>query len=418
MRILLLHKFHHRLGGAERIYFETAKLLEEAGHEVAFFSMRHPENDRTPWEKYFVREVDYSDAPKSWGVKLRTALAIIWNREATRQLDALITDFRPDAAHAFNVFHQLSPAVFHVLKRRQVPIALTICDFKIISPNYFLYHFGRRKIWESTSGLRAIWDRAVKDSFAKSLVCAVELWVHRLLKSYDRVDVFLAPSAFLVKKYRELGFAHPITQIHHPVRVALSDSGSADEASSAPRKESYLYFGRLSPEKGVDVALRALARLPEKELVIVGYGPAEDELRSLVREDVLGDRVKFLGPLYGEELNRLIRESRAIIFPVVWYENQPFALMDALASGTPVIASRIGGIPDVVRHGENGFLFAAGDPEDLARVWQEFSRLSPETLLSVRARAETLSRKYTKERYRDEILAIYQALSGKKKNSP
>ncbi len=413
MRILLLHKFHHRLGGAERIYFETAKLLQEAGHQVAFFSMRHPKNLPTPYEKYFVRQADYADQARSLREKIRMTFDILWNREATKKLDALITEFQPDVAHAFNVFHQLSPAVFHVLKRRQVPTVLTICDFKIISPNYFLYHFGQRKIWESTSGWQAIWDRAIKNSYVKSLVCAGELWLHRFLKSYDLVDVFLAPSAFMIEKYHALGFTREITLVHHPVEEEPPLSQSALETVPLSEDEEYyLYFGRLSPEKGVEVALAAFAKLPNQKLLIVGYGPAETELRA--QADKLGliasGRVKFLGALYGPDLTTLIKEARAVVFAPLWYENQPFALMDALALGTPVIASRIGGIPDVISHGKNGFLFESGNAEDLAKTVKEFSLLSPDVLARVKQSAAVTGGEYTRERYRDEILKIYQSL--------
>ncbi len=402
MRVLLLHKFHHKLGGAERIYFETAELLRQAGHEVAFFSMRHPENEETPWSKYFVEEVTYDDAGKNLLEKLRIAGRILWNREATKNLSQLIDDFQPDVAHAFNVFHQLSPAIFHVLKKKKVPIVMTLCDFKVISPNYFLYHFGKRRIWESTSGFRCIWEKAVKNSYAKSLVCALELWLHRLLKSYERVDTFLAPSRFLIDKYHELGFSKEISLVHHPVHTQSS-------LPEEKRGKDYVYFGRLSPEKGVDVAIRAMEGLPTKELFIIGYGPAQDELEKLVEELGLAARVHFLGPLYKEALYARLSEAEAILFPAVWYENQPFAMMDALGSGVPLVASRIGGIPDIIKHGENGFLFEAGNPEDLRRVLQELSRFSREEIVR---RAKETSAAYTAERYRDELLRAYKVIEG------
>ena len=115
MKILLVHKFHFRFGGAEKIYFETAKLLEEAGHEVAFFSMHHPKNESTPWEKYFVDQVDFEDQDKSLWRKIRIGWRIIWNQQAYENITRLIEEFRPDVAHCFNVYHQLSPSVLRAL---------------------------------------------------------------------------------------------------------------------------------------------------------------------------------------------------------------------------------------------------------------------------------------------------------------
>src|ERR1700745_261060 len=99
MRILLINKFHYPKRGAERAYFDTARILADAGHDVAFFSMKHPENAPTPWEKYFVSEADYNDASSGLWAKAKMALRIIWNREAQKHLEALLQDFKPDIAH-------------------------------------------------------------------------------------------------------------------------------------------------------------------------------------------------------------------------------------------------------------------------------------------------------------------------------
>lgn len=407
MRILLIHKFHHRLGGAERIYFDTADILRAAGHEVAFFSMEHPDNEATPWSRFFVSEVYYDDATAGIREKICLAARILWNREANRKLDALIREFRPDVAHCFNIYHQLSPSILWVLKKRKIPIILTLCDFKVVSPNYFLYDFERRRIWDSASGWRCIFDKAVKNSFLKSAVCAVELWLHRMLGSYDLVDTFLSPSAFLIERYHALGFTREVSLVHHPV-IGVKDGITFSESLGQlirGRTDQYVYFGRLSREKGVDVAIRAMALLPGKRLRIVGRGPAENEYRKLADELGLTDQVDFMGPMYGAPLWNLLRSCRAILFPVVWYENQPFAMMEALASGTPLIASRIGSIPAVVQDGKNGILFTPGDAAALAESIRNLSRHNLSDM--VRHARETV-KVYAPPPYLAEITTVYR----------
>ncbi|MEP7162260.1 MAG: glycosyltransferase [Candidatus Moraniibacteriota bacterium] len=411
MRILLIHKFHYRLGGAERIYFDTARLLEAAGHEVAFFSMEHPENQETQWSRFFVERVEYG-SEMSLGEKIRTASRIIWNFEVQKKLQKLIDEFRPDAAHCFNVFHQLSPSVLWTLRKNHIPTVLTLCDFKVVSPNYFLYHFEKREIWNSGSGWRCIAERCVKNSHAKSLVCAVEKWSHDLLGSYRLVNVFLAPSQFLIDKYHELGFDRDIDIVHHPV-VKKDETVPLAPIPFSERANEYLYFGRFSVEKGVDTIIRAFEKLPpESRLLLVGYGPEEESLRALVKELGLERRVQFLGAVYGEELATIMRRVRAIILSSVWYENQPFVMMDSLAAGTLLVASRIGGIPDILKNGKNGLLYEPGNADDLARVIQSIPE--HDYMKMIAAARETAS-EYTDEHYLKDILAAYKKASAKEK---
>jgi glycosyltransferase involved in cell wall biosynthesis len=411
MKILLVHKFHFRFGGAEKIYFETAKLLEEAGHEVAFFSMHHPKNESTPWEKYFVDQVDFEDQDKSLWRKIRIGWHIIWNQQAYENITRLIEEFRPDVAHCFNVYHQLSPSVLRALQKKHIPTVLTLCDFKAISPNYFLYDFSKRQLWDSASGIRCILDRVIKHSFAKSIICACEKWLHDALGSYQRVNLFLSPSDFLIQKYRDLGFTGRMTRIHHPVIPQTTLVSSSPALPWHERPETYLFFGRLSPEKGVEVLLRAFVLLPEKRLEIVGFGPDETYLKQLADTLGINQRVIFVGGEYGEALMKRINSAKAVIMPAMWYENQPFVLMDSLQSDTPVVASDIGGIPDIVQDGMNGFLFRSGDASDLASC---LSRLQTYDIENILRNAKKTAGDYTASRYQEEILSLYEEVLQKK----
>jgi glycosyltransferase involved in cell wall biosynthesis len=413
MRILLIHKFHYRLGGAEHIYFETGRLLEAAGHQVAYFSMQHPRNVASAWSKYFVEEVAYEGTtPNLWQKSVLSA-RILWNHEANTKLDQLITDFQPDVAHCFNIFHQLSPSIFHILRRRGIPTVMTLCDFKVLSPNYFLYHFNRQEIWDHTSGFRCIVDKAVKNSYLKSFVCAVEMWVHQALHSYLKVSAFLAPSQFLIDTFHRHGFTRDIQLVHHPIEAANQSAGDGMVVPQSNSPRIALFFGRLSREKGAHVLIGALRHTQNWQAWIVGYGPDDEYLRNLVQEYQLRDRVVFHGAKYGPELQALIAQVDVVVFPSVWYENQSFALMEGLQSPVPVVASRMGGIPDVVTDGRTGYLFAPGDGVDLARVLEQVGNESSIKKSEIVENAHNLVGEYTNERYLAEITAVYKKLSSK-----
>jgi glycosyltransferase involved in cell wall biosynthesis len=366
MKILLVNKYHYLRGGAERAYFDTAAILEEAGHETAFFSMRHPQNRSTPWERYFVDQVEYDDDGRSFWTKLSMAARILWNFEAQRKLDRLISDFRPDVAHLHNIYHQLSPSILWTLKRRGVPVVMTLHDYKLVSPNYNLFSEGR--IWEESRPgkyYRCVADRCVKGSFLKSLVCAVEAYLHRFLDSYGQADVFLSPSRFLAGKFREFGWKHPIEYVPQPLLPFPDSVPGWTETSSSDAP--FVFVGRLSEEKGVDRAIEAMRHYRGKSsLLIIGSGPDESRLRALAKSLGVEGRTDFLGAKYGEERERIVRLAKAVVIPSLWYENMPYVLLEALGAGRPVVASRLGGMAERIKEGVNGFLVDPGDAHAIA----------------------------------------------------
>lgn len=410
MRILLIDKYHRQYAGPQRLYFDTAKLLREQGHEVAFFAMAHPKNEPTEWNKYFVEQVDYEEANHlTLFQKLKVAQNIIFNFSAKRNLEALIAEFKPDVAHLFVTYHQLSPSIIWALKSQGVPMVMTLCDYKLASPNYSL--FVRGKIWEYSSGVRCLLDRCVKDSVAKSLVCVVEQWIHRLFGTYGKVDAYIGLSQFLIDTYKRLGFPYEIQLLPQPL-VPLPDM-----TQPLPEKtgKNFLYFGRLSTEKGIGTLIRAFAELKDGEtLSLVGFGPEEERLRALTKELHLEGVVKFLGPVYGEDLQLLLRQARAVVVPSEWYENTPYALLETLASGTPVIAARVGSLPERVQDEYNGFLFTPGDAHDLAEKMRALEAVSVKTLQENARRSVMV---LTQESYLSTLLPLYSSLIQKEKGS-
>lgn len=404
MKILLINKYHFMRDGGTRAYFDMAKILAERGHEVMFFSMEHPQNQPGSWNEHFVSEVDYNATDLSLWTKIQIAAKIIWNWEAQKKLEALIKKAKPDVAHLHVIYHQLSPSIIWTLKKHGIPIVMMLHDYKLVSPNYSL--FVRGKIWEHTSGFRCIIDRAVKDSVSKSIVCAFEKWLHMFLGSYDKIDVFLAPSRFLIEKFRTLGFKCKITYLPHSLAPQKKSQGTI-----VREKDTFLYFGRLSSEKGVDTLLEAFALLgDEKKLWIVGDGPDRKKLEAMAMEKNIASRVTFFGTRYGDDLEALKQKAEAIVLPSCWYENFPYTVIESLQSGTVVIAADRGGIPERITHGENGLLFEAGNAEMLAETLHFLEKMPLDIM---RARAKESVADLTEESFATQLLGIYTALLDK-----
>jgi glycosyltransferase involved in cell wall biosynthesis len=405
MKILLINNYHYLKGGVERAYFDTAEILKSQGHEVAFFSMKDPKNEQTEWDKYFVDNVDYNDPGLTAWEKIKIGVKFIFNFQAKNNLERLITEFKPDIAHLHNIYHQLSPSVIYALKKHNIPMVMTLHDYKIISPNYNLYLNG--KIWEKKSLFSCIKDKCIKESYLKSAVGAFEKFFHDLIGSYGKINLFISPSRFMLNKLKEFGFGGKIEYIPNPVNRIFHNTLIAD-GNSGP----LVYYGRISKEKGIDTAIRAMQWLENEKLWIIGDGPEKDNLIELAKKMNLESRAIFLGFKGDRELKNILIQAKAIIIPSVWYENMPYCVTEALSLGKIVIASNIGGIPDLIKDRENGFLFKAGDNRALAQIIKDLGNFD---LDKIRAEAEESASRFNPANYYQKIMGVYKNAIEKQK---
>ena len=409
MRILVVNKFYWAKGGAERVMFDLVDGYRRAGHEVIPFSMKSARNRVSEWSGHFVPEIDY-EAVRGAAGQFGAAARAIWSRDARRRIVALVREARPDVAHLHNFHHQLSPSIVDGLRAEGVPAVHTLHDYKVICPNYLLYTEGAP--CERCRGGRfheAIRHRCVRGSLAGSAVAAIEMAFHRWRHTLERgITRFVSPSRFLRDKLLEFGF--------DPGRVSVVPNGiRLDEGlpRAAAPGHGFLFAGRLSREKGVATLIEATARTEGLRLTIAGTGPEEEPLRRLARERA-GDRIEFLGHLDREVLLARVRAARAVVMPSQWYENAPLAALEALASGTPVVATRLGGLPEIVRDGECGLVVPPGDPDALAAA---MARLETDATLAGRLGAggrEIVEAEYGLERQVEAMLALLTGIAGEK----
>ena len=368
MIVLQVNKFHFIKGGADRYYLEVSRLLRQAGHDVVHLAMAHPRNEPAGQDDAFVEEVDYHASRSPWQA-LRVASRLVYNGETARLVRRMAAVRKPAVAHLHNVYHQLSLSVVRELDRQGIPVVMTLHDYKPVCPAYLLMTGG--KICERCRGGRfyhAAVHRCNLESLSASLVASLEAYVHRMAGTYGRVAVYLCPSRFLLEKVRELGLRAPaLRQINYPLlldRYAPAYGGPP----------VLIYAGRLSREKGIATLLDAARRQGVGKgwtLRILGEGPLRETMEAQVAAWGLEGAIRFEGYLTGDGLLEAVREARAVVVPSEWYENQPYAVLEAFALGKPVIGSRIGGIPEMVEDGVTGWTFPAGDPEALGASIRE-----------------------------------------------
>ncbi|MBN2104188.1 glycosyltransferase family 4 protein [bacterium] len=364
MKILMINKFFFIKGGAERYFFELKEILESKGHTVIPFSMKHPGNKQSAYANFFVENIDFN--PVSLKDKvitgLRSVFRILYSRQSQKRLKRLIQDTHPDIAHLHMIDHQISPSILPVLNKAGIPVVQTVHTYKHVCPTYRLYHMQRGEICEKCINgayYNALIEKCHRGSFFATLILVVEMYLHRWLRLYEKyVDLLIPPSHFMGSMLERGGFC--ASKIHH-----LFYTIQIDQFPYGLSTESYfVFYGRLSEEKGLMTLLKAMQRISIGRLKIIGEGSMRHSLEVFVNHH-LQDRVVFTGALEGRKLKETVARSQFVVVPSEWYENSPLVIYESFAMGKPVIGAKIGGIPELIEHEVTGLLFTAGDVQAL-----------------------------------------------------
>ncbi|HNR19704.1 MAG TPA: glycosyltransferase family 4 protein [Bacteroidia bacterium] len=370
MRILLVHKFWRKTGGAENYFQDTAAILRANGHVVKIFTTDFPAANSSD---VFARDEnvvfgEYEDYLDGNILKKLTAIPeIIYSKKNKALFGKLLDNFKPDIVHVFALFTTISPSVLNACRERNIPVVMSCNDYKHICPNYRLFHNG--KICEACKGNKfynAALKNCCKHSVGVSVVSAVESYAHHFTGVIkNNISAFLFESKFMLEKTKEFwGDKYKYEFVGKPFDVKQF-------APSAQNKNYVLYAGRLSDEKGVDVLIKAMQYNHDIPLVIAGSGPEEEKLKQLVSSLQLKN-ISFKGIINADEIKQLMSYCSFVVIPSVWYENFPYVLAEAYAHSKPVIGSNMGGIPEYIIEGETGMVYNAYNEKELAEKINKF----------------------------------------------
>lgn len=350
MHILQVHNFYQQPGGEDIVLANEEKLLTRKGHQVVQYVLH---NDAIP-------EMS----------KIHVAIDTFWNNNAYRAIRSKIHKHGIDVIHVHNTFPLVSPAIYYAADAEGVPVVQTLHNYRLICPAATFFRDGEN--CEECLGKFFAWPgvrhRCYRHSAAASGTAALMIAAHKMFGTYrSKVAVYIALSQFSMKKFVDGDI--PRERIRVKPNFVLEDptigSGYGGYA---------LFVGRLAPEKGIDTLLKAWSalKIPIK-LKIAGDGP----LRPLVASAAeTNPRVEYLGQCPRDRVNELMRNAALLVFPSEWYEGSPLSVMEAMACGTPVLATNIGSLSEMIVPGKNGFLFPPEIPgEHLASLIASLERL-------------------------------------------
>jgi glycosyltransferase involved in cell wall biosynthesis len=382
MKILQVHNVYQHRGGEDSVVEAEAALLRAKGHEVISF----------------VRDNSDITGMAAW----RAAADTLWSRRTHAEIRALVHDERPDLMHAHNTFPLISPSAFWAAQGAALPVVQTLHNFRLICPQAMLLREG--KVCEDCIGrapLPAVIHACYRGSRAATSVLSSMLVMHRAIGTWShKVDRYIALNEFCRDKFVKGGLpADRIAVKPNFVSDGVSDVVDKSVQGPAPR-QGLLFVGRLSTEKGLSVLARAAAALPARSLKVVGSGPDGAALAA-------NGSVQMLGFMPPAAVRAAMRKAVALVFPSIWYETFGLVLVEAFAEGTPVIASRLGVVPDLVIDGQTGLLVQPGDSDELANKLR-WALAHPEDMAAMGRRARQLyESRYTPEANYQQLLTIY-----------
>lgn len=397
MKILLANKFFYLNGGAERVFLQERDFLIGQGIGVVDFSMEDARNFKSPFSSFFVPKISYHDGCGVWK-KLQQGFSLVHSSIAVKKIKQLVDQEKPGIAHLHNIYHQLTPSIIPVLKQNGVKVVLTLHDCKLVCPSYLALRGTKICIeCEGKYFFKPITINCQK-SRMQALLFSLEAYWHKWRGSYDAVDLFLAPSKFLAELIAKRIPAEKIVILHNGI--------DCDEYHPNYTDNGYaLYFGRLSAEKGVETLLQAHGKMKKAlPLKVVGTGLLEEKLRAA------HPAAEFLGYKSGQELKDIVANAAFVIVPSECYENCSMVVLESMAFGKPVIGSRMGGIPEQIENDETGFLFEAGNVEELSLKMDILSGDRQLRMAMGQAGRNKLEAEYSLAGHCSRLLSIYENL--------
>ena len=249
----------------------------------------------------------------------------------------------------------------------------------------------------------------MKNSKAKSLLATMESMVYRQRGIYKKIDLVITPSGLYKKKLSKSGM-FDCDIIHIP--NFLPEGTEFKNVRNGG--DYFLYFGRLSIEKGILFLIEAYARAKvKKPLYLVGTGPEEEKIRGFIKEHNLESKIKMLGFKTGDELKQLIQNALCVCLLSAWYENGPYTIMEAQAAGRPVIVSDLGGLPELVTDSKQGIVCERPYLKNTVkalRLVENAPKFDGEFII------EKAKEKFDSTKYVERLVGIYITIIEEKKN--
>ncbi len=385
MRILFIHNRYQQAGGEDVAVATDAQLLREKGHAVEIVSFQNKPDE-------------------GWLDKMAAGGKAIYNYRSYKKIINSIEDFQPDVIHVHNLFFVASPSILFAARRKKIPVVLTVHNYRLICANALLLRDNKpcELCVHSSFPIYGAKYRCYRNSVTQSALVTGITGVHKVWGTWRRkVNKYIALTQFSKSKLLSSSLRLAEEQIIVKPNFIL-DPGEGLEK----RDDFFLFVGRLAKEKGVYELMHAFSGM-ELKLRVIGDGP---EKESLQRQFGDASNITFAGNMEKQSVLAAMKKCKALIFPSLWYEGLPFTIIESFATGTPVLASRLGSMEELIQNAFNGYHFEPSS-EDIKRKVMQYAQADQETQRNLQAGArKTYLDKYHPDTHYKSILAIYNSV--------
>ena len=367
MKILLVNYRYFISGGPERYYFNIKEILERNGHEVIPFSVKSSRNIKNNYEKYFLDIVDdevyFAQAKKKTPrMIIKSFTRMFYSLEAKRKMRKLIRNTHPDIVYIMQMHNKISPSIVDVARAEHVPVIHRISDFQYMCPNALFYNEKSGVCEDCLKGklMSCIKKRCVLNSSIYSAIKMTAKWFHDVIHVTKKIDAFVVPSSFTLKKLEEYGI--PKEKLNHiPTFFNLKEIDPEVEY-----KPFVLFVGRIEKQKGLMTLVKAFENT-EYNLKIIGFSNDgyDDKLKNYLKGKK--HNIEFLGRKKFEEIVPYLRSCLCTTVPSEWYDNFPNVILESFAYKKAVIATDFGSLPELVVNNETGLTFKYADINDFKK---------------------------------------------------
>jgi glycosyltransferase involved in cell wall biosynthesis len=388
MRILFIHNRYLQEGGEDAALELETRLLEQKGHIVSTLLFDN-------------------EGITGFMDKIERGTQALYNRHSARLVERTIREFRPEIVHVHNIFFTASPSVIREAARHGLPVVLTLHNYRLICANALLLRNDQvcelcaKKVFP----LYGIRYKCYHGSAVETGLVTAVTGLHKVLRTWQKkVDAYITLTEFARSRFQNSSMAAASD------RLRLLPNFIFDPGKGAPaeeRKDFFLFVGRISREKGVHTLLEAFAGTPGSKLVIIGDGPEWGELEIAYRS---ATNIIFAGRMPKSEVLQSMKECKALLFPSIWYEGLPFTIIESFAVGTPVLASAIGAMKDLIRDGYNGYHFPPGNVGAIRSLVARFESESQVNYPMYENARETWLKHYGPESHYTGLMAIYKSV--------
>lgn len=379
MKILIVNDYNEQIGGAETYIHSLTDQLLKLGHHVEIYTASDNFKDSFTKRKILI-----------------SYLNRIFNIRQYFLFKKKLLVFKPDVIHLQNIFNEVSPSI--LLAKKNIPVLMTIHDYHLVQAVF---------TQEERNGKKckiAVCKGCLNCVGLKGMIFEkVKRFIHSLL--LNKIDLFIAPSKYMQKIISESSSYKP-RLIYYGIDLTKS--------SKVTSKSSALFSGRLTKGKGVDVLLESVApiikKVPNFRLTIAGDGELKEFLVRRARELHISDKVTFLGYLEREAMLECYHKCTLLVVPSTWAETFGLVCVEALSMGRPVVATNVGGIPEIVQDGFNGYLCRPNDTKALSEAIIRI--ISNESLLQkFSLNAHESIKKFDINRHIDQVVETYKEIA-------